>query len=367
LNEHDKPSVIHIQNLDTKLQWVLPVVENIKKLYVTGDDAIGVNTVNGIYDFEEQIMEQKKLYPDKNAPYNHMIMEDMNSYLTPFKNPKQNPDNKYVMQNKPVSTTILALSTNNDTIVSSKGSSSGSTVQTYIDRAYNLGLTKLEFEDVKSNNVKRVNSTPNDPAFITSFITLNKQAVALTQMGLPDTLLSDRVLMDSLYLKTWSSIISDIEFRDDIVTEVINVDKVKKEEGKEEEEKEKHSGEYKGGIVFSNVVAFAPNESISKSTHKIGQFINSFVPTNRDAFSALESRLGRCLSMYEVVYALQPFLIYNKNLTEYQYNSMRAFINKNISEYMKRLSASSSKFKKLVNKNAITKLESWELFYKTVN
>jgi hypothetical protein len=367
LNEHDKPSVIHIQNLDTKLQWVLPVVENIKKLYVTGDDAIGVNTVNGIYDFEEQIMEQKKLYPDKNAPYNHMIMEDMNSYLTPFKNPKQNPDNKYVMQNKPVSTTILALSTNNDTIVSSKGSSSGSTVQTYIDRAYNLGLTKLEFEDVKSNNVKRVNSTPNDPAFITSFITLNKQAVALTQMGLPDTLLSDRVLMDSLYLKTWSSIISDIEFRDDIVTEVINVDKVKKEEGKEEEEKEKHSGEYKGGIVFSNVVAFAPNESISKSTHKIGQFINSFVPTNRDAFSALESRLGRCLSMYEVVYALQPFLIYNKNLTEYQYNSMRAFINKNISEYMKRLSASSSKFKKLVNKNAITKLESLELFYQPFN
>jgi hypothetical protein len=368
LNEHDKPSVIHIQNLDTKLQWVLPVVENIKKLYVTGDDTIGVNTVNGIYDFEEQILEQKKLYPDKNEPYNHMIMEDMNSYLTPFENPKQNPDNKYVMQNKPVSTTILTLSTNNDTIVSSKkGSSSGSTVQTYIDRAYNLGLTKLEFEDVKSNNVKRVNSTPNDPAFITSFITLNKQAVALTQMGLPDTLLSDRVLMDSLYLKTWSSIISDIKFRDNVVTEVINVDKVEKEGGKEEEEQEKHLEKYKGGIVFSDVVAFAPNESISKSTHKIGQFINSFVPTNQDAFSALEYRLGRCLSMYEVIYALQPFLIYNKDLTEYQYNAMRAFINKNISEYMKRLSASSSKFKKLVNKNAITKLESLELFYQPFN
>ena len=367
LNENDKPSVTHIQNLDTKLQWVLPVVENIKKLYVTGDDtATGVNTVNGIYDFEEQILEQKNLYPDKNAPYNHMIMEDMNSYLMPFENPKQNPDNKYVMQNKPVSTTILTLSTNNDTIVSSKRSSSGSTVQTYIDRAYNLGLTKLEFEDVKSNNVKRVNLTPNDPAFITSFITLNKQAVALTQMGLPDTLLTDRVLMDSLYLKTWSSIISDIKFRDDVATEVINVDKVEKEGG-EEEEQEKRLEKYKGGIVFSDVVAFAPNESISKSTHKIGQFINSFVPTNQDAFSALESRLGRCLSMYEVIYALQPFLIYNKDLTEYQYNAMRAFINKNISEYMKRLSTSSSKFKKLVNKNAITKLESLELFYQPFN
>ena len=371
LNEHDKPSVIHIQNLDTKLQWVLPVVENIKKLYVTGDDSIGVNTVNGIYDFEEQVLEEKNLYPDKNAPYNHMIMEDINSYLTPFENPKQNPDNKYVMQNKPVSTNILTLSTNNDTIVSSKRSSgSGSTVQTYIDRAYNLGLTKLEFEDVKSNNVKRVNSTPNDPAFITSFITLNKQAVALTQMGLPDTLLSDRVSMDSLYLKTWSSIIDDIKFRDNVVTEVINVDKVVKKDGTgggEEEEEERRLEKYKGGIVFSDVTAFTPNESISKSTHKIGQFINSFVPTNHDAFSALESRLGRCLSMYEVVYALQPFLIYNKDLTEHQYNAMRAFVNKNISEYTKRLSASSTKFKKLVDKNAITKLDSLELFYDAFN
>ena len=201
LSEHDKPSVIHIQNLDTKLQWVLPVVENIKKLYVTEDDAIGVNTVNAIYAFKETILEQKNIYPDKNSRHNPKLMEDMNSYLTPFENPKQNPDNKYIVQNKPVSTNILTLSTNNDTIVSSKAS--GSTVQTYIDRAYNLGLTKLEFEDVKSNNVKRVDSTPSDPAYITSFITLNKEAVALTQMGLPDTLLADRILMDSMYLKTW--------------------------------------------------------------------------------------------------------------------------------------------------------------------
>jgi hypothetical protein len=366
LSEHDKPSVIHIQNLDTKLQWVLPVVENIKKLYVAEDDTIGVNTVNAIYDFKETILEQKNVYPDKNSRHNPKLMEDMNSYLTPFENPKQNPDNKYIVQNKPVSTNILTLSTNNDTIVSSKVS--GSTVQTYIDRAYNLGLTKLEFEDVKSNNVKRVDSTPSDPAYITSFITLNKEAVALTQMGLPDTMLADRVLMDSMYLKTWSSIMTDIKFKDDVVTEVINVDRVVEGRGRgvvgEEEERLE---EYKGSIVFSDVMAFTPNESISNSTHKIGQFINSFVPTNEDAFSAIESRLGRCLSMHEVVYALQPFLIYNKDLTEHQYDAMRAFINKNIFDYMKRLSSSSVKFKKLVDKNAITKLDSLELFYDAFN
>ena len=368
LSEHDKPCATHIQNLDMKLQWVLPVVENIKKLYVTGDDAVSVNTVNAIYDFKEQILEQKNVYPELNAPYNPKLMEDLNSYLTPFENPKQNPDNKYVIQNKPVHESILTLSTNNDTIASASAARRAITktnalaFQTNIDRVYNPGLTRLEFEDVKSNNVKRVDMTPDDPAFITSFVTLNKEAVILTQMGLPDTFLADRVSIDSLYLKTWSSLIADVKFRD-IVTEVINVDKVS-EKGAEGEER---SGEYKGGIVFSGVISFAPNESISKSTNKISQFINSFVPTNEDAFVALESRLGRCLSMHEVVYALQPFLIYNKDLTEHQYNGMRAFINKNISEYMKRLSASSSKFKKLVDKNAITKRESLELFYDAFN
>ena len=370
LSEHDKPSATHIQNLDTKLQWVLPVVENIKKLYVTGDDAVGVNTVNAIYDFTEQILEQKNVYPEKNEPYNPKLMEDINSYLTPFENPKQNPDNKYVIQNKPVRESILTLSTNNDTIASASAArrpvtkTTASSVQTYIDRAYNTGLTKLEFEDVKSNNVKRVDMTPDDPAFITAFVTMNKQAIVLTQMGLPDTLLADRVSIDSLYLKTWSSLIADVKFRDNMVTEIINVDKVS-EKGAEGEEQ--RSGEYKGGIVFSDVVAFSPNESISKSTNQISKFINSFVPTNEDAFAALESRLGRCLSMHEVVYALQPFLIYNKDLTEHQYERMRTFINKNISAYMKRLSASSSKFKKLVDKNAITKRESLELFYHAFN
>jgi len=369
LSEHDKPSATHIQNLDTKLQWVLPVVENIKKLYVTGDDAVSVNTVNAIYDFKEQILEQKNIYPEKNEPYNPKLMEDINSYLTPFENPKPNPDNKYVIQNKPVRESILTLSTNNDTIASTSAArrpvtkTTAFSVQTYIDRAYNPGLTKLEFEDVKSNNVKRVDMTPDDPAFITSFVTMNKQAIVLTQMGLPDTLLADRVSIDSLYLKTWSSLIADVKFRDVMVTEIINVDKVS-EKGAEGEER---SEEYKGGIVFSGVVAFSPNESISKSTNQISKFINSFVPTNEDAFAALESRLGRCLSMHEVVYALQPFLIYNKDLTEHQYERMRAFINKNISEYMKRLSASSSKFKKLVDKNAITKRESLELFYDAFN
>ena len=104
--------------------------------------------------------------------------------------------------------------------------------------------------------------TPDDPAFITSFVTMNKQAIVLTQMGLPDTLLADRVSIDSLYLKTWSSLIADVKFRDNMVTEIINVDKVS-EKGAEGE---KRSEEYKGGIVFSGVVAFSPNESISKST-----------------------------------------------------------------------------------------------------
>ena len=45
-----------------------------------------------------EIMEEKGIYPDRNAPYNPNIMNDLNSYLTPFENPKKNPDTKYAIQ-----------------------------------------------------------------------------------------------------------------------------------------------------------------------------------------------------------------------------------------------------------------------------
>ena len=203
LTNEDKPAVPHIQNLDTQLYWVVPIVENIKKLYVTNDDAQEPDTVNGIYNFKQQITEEKGIYPDRNAPYNPNIMDDLNSYLTPFENPKKNPDRTYIMQGKPVHSNVLTLSTDNDTIVSRAKAKSGgdkSVVPFYIDRVYNTGLTKLEFEDVKSNSVKRVDSTPDDSAFVTSFMTLGKHAVHLSQLLLPDTFLADQAALNSAFL-----------------------------------------------------------------------------------------------------------------------------------------------------------------------
>ena len=153
-------------------------------------------------------------------------MNDLNSYLTPFENPKQNPDRTYIMQAKPVHSNMLTLSTNNDTIVSrSKLKDDNATIPSYIDRMYNTGLTKLEFEDVKSNSVKRVDSTPDDPAFVTSFMTLVTPTVYLSQLLLPDTLLADQAALNIVFLKTWQSVISKILTRDDISSEIVRIEK----------------------------------------------------------------------------------------------------------------------------------------------
>ena len=104
------------------------------------------------------------------------------------------------------------------------------------------------------------------------------------------------------------------------------------------------------------------------------------MPTNEDAFRILESNqhqnseskkskrqlktnIYNYLSLYNVIYALQPFLIYSKNVNAQQYETMRAFIHKNIDNYFKKLGVSKSEFKKLVNKNDISVFESLEMFY----
>ena len=379
LSDADKPAVPHIQNLDTPLYWVAPVVENIKKLYVTSDDAQEEDTVNGIYNFKQQILEEKTVYPDRNARYNPNIMNDLNSYLTPFENPKRNPDRNYAMQDKSVHSNILTLSTNNDTIVSRANSKSGggsdnsTPTYTYIDRLYNTGLTKLEFEDVKSNNVKRVDSTPNDSTFATSFMTLGKPALHLSQLLLPNTNLTDQAALNSVFLKTWNSIISSIKIRDDIPSEIVHINKKGPDYTSDYKYKEK-------SLLFEDAALFLPDESIniggnnSVNTNLVlKEFINSFVPSNEDAFHILESdntdeskiknKIHNYLSLHKLIYALQPFLIYSNNVNVKEYELMCAFIHKNIDNYFKKLGVSKSKFKKLINKNDITAFESLEMFY----
>jgi hypothetical protein len=365
----DKPAVPHIQNLDTPLYWVVPIVENIKKLYVTGDDAQEPDTVNGIYSFKEQIAEEREIYPDRNAPYNPNIMNDLNSYLTPFENPKKNPDRLYLLQDKPVHSNILTLSTINDTITSRKKNSGAGDTQGsyYIDRMYNTGLTRLEFEDVKSNNVKRIDSTPNDPAFVTSFMTLDKYAVQLSQLLLPDTYLADQAALNSAFLRTWHSIISNMKQRDDIPSKMIRIEK-KRNGGTYE-----YVGEYKGGIKDATLFLLDSTNSpaASDSNAVVKEFITSFVPTNEDAFHMLEEPAAskksvyhyHYLSLHKLIYALQPFLIYSKNINAEQYKLMHAFVDKNIETYFKTVGVSKTKFKKLVNKNDITAFESLEMFY----
>jgi hypothetical protein len=389
LTHTDKPAVSHIQKLDTPLYWVAPIVENIKKLYVTGDDAQEEDTINGIYSFKQQIMEEKAIYPDRNAPYNPNIINDLNSYLTPFENPKQNPDRNYVMQSQPVHSNMLTLSANNDTIVSRSKSKDDNVVPSYIDRMYNTGLTKLEFEDLKSNSVKRVESTPDDSAFVTSFLTLGTPAVYLSQLLLPDTFLAHQVALNSVFLKTWQSIISSVIMRDDIPSEIIRIEKKSGRDGGDGGDQYVAATEYKG---FSpDAILFSP-DAVTNNTNGaiLKAFIASFVPTNEDAFRMLEedkmaqttfgqsgqsgqsrqsgqskSRIYNYnyLSLYKIIYTLQPFLIYSKNVNARQYEVMRAFIHKNIDNYFKKLQVSKSKFKKLVNKNDITGFESLEIFY----
>lgn len=390
LTSADKPAVPHIQNLDKQLYWVLPVVENIKKLYVSSDDAQEADTINGIYNFKQQIIEEKGIYPDRNAQYNPNIMNDLNSYLTPFENPKQNPDRTYIMQAKPVQSNMLTLSTNNNTIVSrSKSKDDNAAIPSYIDRMYNTGLTKLEFEDVKSNSVKRVDSTPDDPAYVTSFMTLATPTVYLSQLLLPDTLLADQAALNSVFLKTWHSVISRILTRDDISSEIVRVEK--KSGGSDSSgdggDRYQYVAEYKGSSpLFQDAMLFSSNGATSGGGGAIlKEFISSFVPTNEDAFRILEAdKMGimgittataaktkrqpktsiySYLSLYKIIYALQPFLIYSKNVNVQQYDMMRAFIHKNIDNYFKKLHASKSKFKKLVNRNDISGFESLEMFY----
>jgi hypothetical protein len=81
-------------------------------------------------------------------------------------------------------------------------------------------------------------------------MTLDKHAVHLSQLLLPDTFLADQAALNSAFLKTWHSIISNVKLRDDIPSEIIQIEKKRNggPEGVGEEQQYVGVSEYKSNL-----------------------------------------------------------------------------------------------------------------------
>uniref|UniRef100_A0A6C0DSA2 Uncharacterized protein n=1 Tax=viral metagenome TaxID=1070528 RepID=A0A6C0DSA2_9ZZZZ len=331
-----KPLIERIQKLDTRLQWLLPVIVNRKHLY------------NVEYDDEsETVVEEKaetllrriektqmtfKNGSDRNLTYsamNNSISNDMATSDTPL------AVDKYLVS-KQVNTNLESIIDNlgdfYTTVYARSEIENRSQVsrRRYVIEKYNLGMNKMQEQITKSGkkNYKKTQMTPNDTMTIKSFIMLPEPVMRSSKMYLPTTTILDK----TNYSQTPFYLFKILRKNTNLLTNVI--------EDLEHEFDYGDSVDKESKLTFlKGIQEFVLSEDLNSSeieqNEKFNRFLETIIPKTRTLLRLVRDNIKYKLSIVDVVQTLEPFHIYPSDITYKQYQAIISIINERISSLKK--------------------------------
>lgn len=345
-----KPLVQKIQDLDTKLKWILPVVSMKKKIYPEKDD--NIHESEDLFVFEhssgQEILDEFDLhnstyYENKSASgvnrfYN--MYESIHDYGKSFIEPT---DNNEFLLNDYVKTNLEAIVDNLEDHYSSAFHDLNIVRRRYVIQSYNLGLSKFETvyrgddKNITSNSLwrrcseggkralKRIPMTPADKIAIKSIIVFPKSVVQYSKLYLPSTNILDRVNLHHAEL-LYFRLLPNKASKEDTKTIQYIVDNIEKEIEYDDNEL---------GFLSKTTEYLLDNEFMN-DPNKFEQFLKTIFPKTKVLIKIVEKHLRNKLSFIDIVDALEPFLIYANDVTYKQYaNEIRYFIKTKIEEVKK--------------------------------
>jgi len=332
-----KPLIERIRNLDTKLQWLVPVVAQKRKLYMESDedemykDIIPTNLATELSS-QENLFDEYYKGASANAHNGSMnkhsqLYSSMDKYINPFV--AESTKNDGLVDQQEVLTNIDAIVNNLGNFYSTVSKTEKNTKfmsQTkYVIQRYNLGLKKKELKVMKSGRTVYFNNnmTPNDNMTIKSLIMLPEPVMKFSQIELPGTNILKRVNIHEN--NKYISLFRLLRKNTDISTHIVdNLDKEIDYEGMEEDE---------SNSFLSNIKEYLLDEEFENEPDKLNKFLNVVIPKTRSIIRLVRKYIKDKLSFVEIVKELEPFMVYSEDITYQQYNEIRYLIKEKISEF----------------------------------
>ena len=347
-----KPLLKYFENFETNLYWIVPVVKNIKKIYVRNNsnynenndsddiernsDVLITNLDENLTDMETIIdnYHENRLLSDENKYY--ALYKELNPYFTPFDD--LNDETFNILIEKHVMTNINVLVNNLGNFESSAFSSlSPFDIKkiSYQTLKYNQGQTRLQTIGKSSRlDVKKVELTPSDILSIASILTLPEPFIRYSKINLPGTDILTKSNLHLASLNFWQL------FYKKIAIENINVS--------ENQPIIFDESKYVNGFKHYTLNVYDKN----KPKELLYQdFLNNIVPKTKIIMNLMKKYMNGKLSIVNVVKYLEPFLIYTDNLTYKQYLWITRFLRKKILEYNKNFVEKKELFGKIKKKN----------------
>ena len=322
-----KPIIPHIRKMDVKLPWILPVVTNMKKIYE--DLKFPVHDQSDIIKYDDSIIMEEynlinNLYynaSDERNKYTNLYNQLNRSYMTPFDTPT---DYNYISMVTVGSTTETVVENfkniNSSCIDKNELITCRFLTQTYTHPQYYL--TKELRYDNSRHYVQR-NLTYTDKMYLSSLITLPMPVMKYSQVFLPNTSLLDRVqlshlrYMPFLFLNN-RTVVKKVQINDFSK----ELDFEKKKEGKESDTKE---------IQYLNTITqYILNPDLLENEEKWEKYLQTIIPNIWVLLEFISKYTKNSYTLKQITDLLEPFLIYEKDISYTQYKKIRYIIKEQI-------------------------------------
>jgi hypothetical protein len=324
-----KPLVDKLYDLNYKLNWVIPVVTNRKKININSNnefinDVVSENMAASMHKIKEMNNKYyKKGSNDNIITYDH-LMKQTQDIFRPFE--KTFKDDYLI--NKKVNQNIDAIIDNLEDFYSTVYSESGVKRTKYVIQRYNLGTSKLQEKITNSGKklYETVELVANDEMSVKSFMMLPAPVIKFSEINLPSSTLLSKSSLHNNYLLLFRLLRKNTN----ITTQVI--EDFTKEVDYENIEKETNES------LFDNINEFIINsdsyENIEfmDTNERFRKFLETIVPKTRTLIRLYRKYIKNRLSFIGVVQKLEPFLIYPNDVSYKQYMEIRYFINEQIKD-----------------------------------
>ena len=337
LKRHDpttyKPLVNHLENMDTKLHWILPTVVYRRKIYdieTTNDDVSPY-----ILEYElhnEENMKNTTYYNNgsntEENKYGNM-MRQLNEYMTPYENydilSGQNSFLKTLSVNAPVEAFVSSLPEERSSVYSNEEIKS----DRFFRQTYTLPMTRMT-KSIKFGKTQYVpeNITDADSMTIRSFIQLPLPAILYSRVGLPGTNIMERSHYGQI---SWYPFLA-FHKNTDIETVTINdlmteIEHIEFENDKTKNDDIDKNIEFK---YLTKLTRYMLDGECMEDENKYRKFLQVILPKTRVIIRLLRKYVKDCYTFTRIVELLEPFLVYSEDVSYKQYMEIRYLIKKQI-------------------------------------
>ena len=359
-----KPLVNSLEKLNKRLFWIMPVATMKKKIYDVNNEVannfqdIEQQTMDNVRKDEYNILEKYKTNDFGSDNKYQGLVRNINTWSTPY---VESQDKTNIIHTQYVPTPITAVidNTNETDIYDGDG-----VFLTSVANANNVSnkensdikrtlffmqeyTQSLDFLETTKTETFVRKLGKDDKIDIKSFITLPKVAVEFSHINLPNTNIMIKSHLNTSFLQYWRVL------NDKTVIKDINIENSGAEDYAFPTQLDEND-------YLKNVTHYIPQNFKENETDETDEnekdydekdyddtdkpesdtyikYLNNIVPKTRDLFNLIKDDINGPMSTYQIIKFLEPFMIYQNDISFMQYQEFIKFINEKIREYKEKL------------------------------